>query len=277
MTNAYTRRQLLLYATSLAASLTLMGCEKSEQLTIAITTTTANSGLLDVLLPQFQKDTGIKTNAVITGTGKALHLAQSGDVDAIWIHNEYGEQRFIASDYGDQRHPVMYNDFIIIGPKQDPANIKLASNVFEAFKAIAQARQDFFSRGDDSGTHRKERQIWQTIHLSPWQTKQSWYKETGAGMGATLNTTTALEGYVFSDRATWLSHRNKGVHKILFEDQSKLRNNYALLTINPEKYPNLAHSNVAIWVSWLTGPTGQGIIQAFKVDQKQAFYPINTP
>ena len=240
------------------------------------TTSTANSGLLDYLLPLFKEKTGIQVNVVAVGTGQALKNARNGDADVLLVHAKSAEEKFVAEGYGVKRFDVMYNDFIILGPKNDPAKIKGMTDVTAAFQKLSAAKAPFASRGDDSGTHKKELQLWSAAGLNPGK-EECWYRETGSGMGATLNVASGMDAYVMSDRATWLAFKNKGNLEILVEGDKRLFNQYGVILVNPEKHPNVKKEAGEAFINWLTGPEGQAAIKSFKLDGKQLFFPNANP
>ncbi|GJM03839.1 MAG: tungsten ABC transporter substrate-binding protein [Rhodomicrobium sp.] len=243
---------------------------------IQSTTSTANSGLLDHILPIFEKKTGIKVNVVAVGTGQAIKNARNGDGDVLLVHAKSAEEKFVNEGYGVKRYDVMFNDFIILGPKTDPAKISGMKDVTAALKKISTAKSVFTSRGDDSGTHKKELKLWQAAGLARSDDKnkgESWYRETGSGMGSTLNVASGMGAYVMSDRATWLAFKNKGNLEILVEGDKRLFNQYGVILVNPEKHKNVKKAAGETFIQWITGPEGQAAIQGFKLDGKQLFFP----
>lgn len=240
------------------------------------TTSTANSGLLDYILPLFEKKTGIKVNVVAVGTGQALKNARNGDGDVLLVHAKSAEEQFVAEGFGVKRYDVMFNDFILLGPKSDPAKISGMKDVTAALKKLAADKAPFASRGDDSGTHKKELKLWKAADLAPGK-DDSWYRETGSGMGATLNVASGMNAYVMSDRATWLAFKNKGDLEILVEGDERLFNQYGVILVNPEKHSNVKKEAGTAFINWLTGPEGQSAIRSFKLDGKQLFFPNAKP
>ena len=206
---------------------------------VASTTSTENSGLFSFILPKFTEKTGIEVRVVAVGTGQAIKNAQNGDADVLFVHHKASEEKFVADGFGVERFDVMYNDFVIIGPGDDPAAIKGMNEVAVALQKIAAAQAPFASRGDDSGTHKKELSLWQDAAVDVKAASGSWYRETGSGMGATLNIASAMNAYVMSDRATWLKFGNKGDLEILLEGDSRLFNQYGIILVNPEKHPHV--------------------------------------
>ena len=246
----------------------------SETLVMASTTSTRDSGLLDAILPRFEARTGIAVRVVAVGTGRALDLARRGDADVLLVHAKPAEEAFVAAGYGLARHPVMYNDFVIVGPRNDPAGIRGLHDVGQALATLAAARAPFLSRGDDSGTHKAERRLWAAVGLDPAADRSGWYRETGAGMGATLNTANQLPGYTLTDRGTWLSFRNRSSLALLVEGDPRLRNEYGVIVVNPERYPHVKAAAAGRLVEWLTSPEGGAAIAGFRVGGEQLFFPI---
>jgi len=244
-----------------------------ESIIVQSTTSTQNSGLYDYLLPMFKEKTGIQVNVVAVGTGQALENGRRGDGDVLLVHAKPAEERFVAERYGVSRQDVMYNDFVIVGPAQDPAGIKGIKDAPTALKTIAQKEAAFASRGDDSGTHKKEKSLWKTAGIDPTKASGAWYRETGSGMGATLNTGTGMGAYVMTDRATWISFKNKGDYEIVVEGDEKLFNQYGIIMINPEKHPNVNVDAAQKFIDWIVSDEGQKAIASFKVDGQQLFYP----
>ena len=240
------------------------------------TTSTQNSGLLDYILPIFEKQTGIKVHVVSVGTGQALKNARNGDGDVLLVHAKSAEEEFVKQGYGVKRFDVMFNDFVIIGPQNDPAKINQQKTITQVFQSIAQQKLTFISRGDDSGTHKKELSLWKVSGIKP-ATDQSWYRESGSGMGATLNIAVGMGAYIMSDRATWIAYKNKTNLKILFEGDKRLFNQYGVILVNPDKHKNIKAKQGQAFIDWLLSPKGQTSIKAFKVDGKQLFFPNAQP
>jgi len=237
------------------------------------TTSTQNSGLFEHILPLFTEETGIEVRVVAVGTGQALKNAQNGDGDVVLVHSEPDEQKFVADGWGIKRYPVMYNDFIIVGPASDPAKIAGLKNAPDALKRIAEARAPFASRADDSGTHKAELKLWAEAQVDPKTSSGGWYMETGSGMGATLNLAVGKQAYALTDRGTWLSFANKHDHKILVEGDHKLFNQYGVMLVNPNRHQNVKAREGQTFIDWLTGLEGQAAIAAYKVDGQQLFFP----
>jgi tungstate transport system substrate-binding protein len=239
-------------------------------ITVASTTSTENSGLFRHILPMFRKDTGIEVRVVAQGTGQALKTGRNGDADVVFVHARAAEEKFVADGFGVKRVPVMFNDFVIVGPGNDPAGIGGGRDVAAALKAIAAKKAPFASRGDDSGTHKAEKRLWKAADMTP---SGSWYRETGAGMGATLNTAAQMGAYALTDRATWIAFKNKGEMRIAVEGDKRLFNQYGVILVNPEKHGHVKADDGQIFIEWLTSPRGQKAIGDYKVDGQQLFFP----
>lgn len=254
--------------------LALPGSLSAEEKSIILqsTTSTENSGLLNHLIPIFKKDTGIRIHVVAVGTGQALKNASNGDGDVLLVHAKSAEEKFVKDGYGVERFDVMFNDFVILGPKTDPAKIKGIKDVAKGLSQIAEKQASFISRGDDSGTHKKELKLWKaaTVKLD---NKPRWYRESGSGMGATLNIAAGMGGYVMSDRATWIAFKNKANLEILIEGDKRLFNQYGVILVNPAKHKNVKAKLGQKFIDWLTGPNGQAAIKTFKINGKQLFFP----
>ena len=241
-----------------------------DYITLASTTSTENSGLFDAILPRFEETTGIDVRVVAVGTGQAFEIARRGDADSLLVHDTEGEKRFVENGFASERADVMYNDFVLIGPADDPANISEAQSAAEAFAAIANAEAPFTSRGDDSGTNRAELRFWENAGVTP---DGDWYRELGSGMGPTLNTAAAMDAYVMSDRATWVAFGNRQNLTLLFEGDEVLFNQYGSLLLSEEKHPHLKHDLARQWHEWLISAEGQQAIANFQVDGQQLFFP----
>ncbi len=251
-------------------SLTAMAQEQAGHITLASTTSTENSGLFDAIIPRFTEATGIEVRVVAVGTGQAFEIARRGDADSLLVHDTAGEERFVAEGYGTERADVMYNDFVIVGPGGDPAGIAEAESANEAFAAIAEAEVPFASRGDDSGTNRAERRLWEAAGVEPGG---EWYRELGSGMGPTLNTAAGMDAYVMADRATWVAFDNRQDLELLFEGDEALFNQYGSVLIDPERHPHLEHDLAEQWHEWLLSAAGQQAIGDFEVKGQQLFFP----
>lgn len=244
--------------------------QANDYITLASTTSTENSGLFDVILPRFKEDTGIAVRVVAVGTGQAFEIARRGDADSLLVHDTTGEQRFVENGFATERADVMYNDFVLIGPSDDPAGISDAQSAAEAFAAIAEAEAPFASRGDDSGTNRAELRLWEDAGVEP---AGDWYRELGSGMGATLNTAAAMDAYVMSDRATWVAFKNPQNLQLLYAGDPAMFNQYGSLLLSKKKHPHLKHDLAEQWHNWLISETGQQAIAEFRVDGQQLFFP----
>jgi len=246
-------------------------------ITVQSTTSTQNSGLFDYLLPKFTAMTGIEVRVVAVGTGQAIKNARNGDGDVLLVHAKPAEEKFVADGYGVQRFDLMYNDFVIVGPAADPAKVGGTKDAVAALKKIAAAGAPFASRGDDSGTHKKELSLWKAAGIDAAAASGTWYRETGSGMGATLNTGVGMGAYVLTDRATWIAFKNKGDFRIQVEGDEALFNQYGIIMVNPEKlrYPKIALSRA--FMDWMLGSGGQAAIAAYKVDGQQLFFPNAKP
>ena len=237
------------------------------------TTSTQNSGLFDHILPMFTEKTGIEVRIVAVGTGQALKNAKNGDGDVVLVHSKPDEEKFVAEGWGVKRHEVMYNDFVIVGPASDPAEIAGLKEADKAFKRIAEAKAPFASRGDDSGTNKEEMRLWNVAGVDAKKASGDWYLETGSGMGATLNTAVGKQAYTLADRGTWLSFANKDNFKVLVEGDPKLFNQYGVILINPAKHPNVKANQGQTFVDWLIGKDGQTAIASYKIDGEHLFFP----
>lgn len=245
-------------------------------ITVQSTTSTQNSGLFDAILPAFEAETGIEVRVVAVGTGQAIRNARNGDGDVLLVHAKPAEEAFVAEGFGIQRFDVMYNDFVIVGPPDDPAGIAGNVDAVEALGKIAQAQAPFASRGDDSGTHKAELRLWAETGTDVSDVSGTWYRETGSGMGATLNIAIGMQAYVMTDRATWIAFGNKGAHEIKVEGDPRLFNQYGVILVNSQKHSNVRVKEGQTFIDWLIGPEGQAAIAAYQVDGQQLFFP-NAP
>jgi tungstate transport system substrate-binding protein len=241
------------------------------------TTSTQNSGLFEHILPLFTKKTGIEVRVVAVGTGQALKNAENGDGDVVLVHSQPDEEKFVADGWGVKRYPVMYNDFIIVGPAADPAKIAGLKQAPEALKKIAEAKAPFASRADDSGTHKAELKLWGEAEVDPKASSGTWYLETGSGMGATLNTAVGKQAYALTDRGTWLAFANKDDFKVLVEGDDKLFNQYGAILVNPTRHPNVKVKEGQAFIDWLVSSEGQAAIASYKIDGQQLFFPNARP
>lgn len=267
------RQRLLRAFAAVAATLMLAGPAAAQEgfITLASTTSTANSGLLEYLTPMFQEKTGIEVRVVAVGTGAALELGRRGDADALLVHAPAAERKFVANGYGIDRRQVMYNDFVIVGPADDPADVAGADSAAEAFQRIAGAEAPFASRGDDSGTHKKELSIWEKAGVDPGG---SWYRELGSGMGKTLNTAAGMNAYTLADRGTWISFGNRQNLEILHEGDEILFNPYGSILVNPERHDHIKIDMARAWHDWLVSEEGQRAIGDFRLRGQQLFIPM---
>lgn len=247
--------------------------EGERSIVLASTTSTDNSGLFGHLLPIFEAKTGIKVHVVAVGTGQALRLARDGDADVLLVHDRPSEEKFVADGFGVDRRDVMYNDFVIVGPAGDPAAIAGTSDAAAAFKNIAATKAPFASRGDNSGTHKAELRLWQKAEIDPKMASGTWYRETGSGMGATLNTAVSMNAYALADRGTWLSFRNQSDFQIVTEGDPALFNQYGVILVNPAKHPHVREQEGRIFMDWITSTEGQDAIARFTIGGKQLFFP----
>jgi tungstate transport system substrate-binding protein len=240
-------------------------------ITGASTTSTEQSGLFDHLLPIFTAKTGIDVRVIAQGTGQALQTGARGDADVVLVHDPESEKRFVAEGHGVRRHPVMYNDFVLVGPIADPAGVKGSADAVEALRRIAASGAPFASRGDDSGTHQAELRLWTQAGVEP--KGRSWYRETGSGMGPTLNTAAGLGAYALTDRATWLAFANKQDLAILAQGDKRLFNQYAAILVNPERHPHVKAEWAQAFIDWLISPDGQRAIADYRIGGQQLFFP----
>ena len=245
----------------------------AEFIVVQSTTSTRNSGLLDHLLPRFTADTGIEVRVVAVGTGQAIRNARNGDADVLLVHAKSAEEAFVGDGFGVERFDLMYNDFVIVGPATDPAGVAGMNDAVSALGTIAQARAAFASRGDDSRTHRKELELWREARLDPAAASGDWYRETGSGMGATLNTAVGMAAYTLTDRATWIAFGNKGDATIHVEGDARLFNQYGVILVNPEKHPHVKARAGQAFIDWMLGPEGRSAIAAFEIGGQQLFFP----
>lgn len=241
-------------------------------ITVASTTSTVDSGLFNHILPVFRAKTGIEVRVISQGTGQALDTGRRGDADVVFVHARAAEEKFVADGHGGPRRPVMYNDFVLIGPKADPAGIKGTRDIAAALRAIQTRAAPFVSRGDRSGTHQAELALWRTAGIDLTATRGSWYREIGQGMGAALNTASGMNGYVLADRATWLSFRNRGDLDILVEGDRRLFNQYGIMLVSPQRHPHVKQADAQAFIDWIVGPEGQKAIADYKINGQQLFF-----
>jgi tungstate transport system substrate-binding protein len=268
------RIRFLAFAAALAVAswLTAPAVAQDKSIIVSSTTSTQDSGLFGYILPKFKEKTGIDVKVVAQGTGQALDTARRGDADVVFVHAKAQEEKFVAEGWGVKRYPVMYNDFVLIGPKSDPAKVK-GKDILSALKAIHDAGAPFVSRGDKSGTHAAELRLWKEAELDPAGSKPSWYREIGQGMGAALNTANAMGAYVLADRGTWISFKNKEQLEILVEGDERLFNQYGVILVNPEKHPHVKKEYGQQFIDWLISDEGQQAIAEYKIEGQQLFFP----
>jgi tungstate transport system substrate-binding protein len=251
-------------------------CSDSAErfITLASTTSTRDSGFFDSVLPLFEAKTGIEVRVVAVGTGRALRLGEKGDVDAVLVHDRASELQFVAEGHGIARREIMFNDFVVIGPSADPARIRGLGDAAAAFARIAERGAIFTSRGDDSGTHKAELRLWKAAGVDARADSGAWYRETGTGMGATLNTASELGAYLLADRGTWVSFKNRGDLEILVEGDPRLRNLYSAILVNPARHPHVKGQDASALVEWLVSDEGRAAIAAFRLEGMQLFHPL---
>jgi len=256
----------------LAALVMSPAAAQDDVLIVASTTSTEASGMFGHVLPMFEAETGIDVRVVAKGTGQAIEMARRGDADILFVHHRPSEEQFVEEGFGLERHDVMYNDFVIVGPASDPAGIVGSDDAGAALAAIAGAEAPFASRGDDSGTHEKERELWTAAGIEP-EGAGSWYRPLGQGMGATLNTAAELDAYALADRGTWLSHGNRGGLEILVEGDDRLFNPYGVIAVDPERFPHVNVEAAQAFIDWITSTEGQDAIASFTLGGEQLFFP----
>ncbi|KRR10453.1 sulfate transporter [Bradyrhizobium jicamae] len=268
--NMLTRRVLIAAAALVFAS---PAFAQDKSIVVASTTSTQDSGLFGHILPMFKAKTGIDVKVVAQGTGQALDTGRRGDADVVFVHARPAEEKFVSEGFGVKRYPVMYNDFVLIGPKSDPAGIKGSKDIVAALSAIKAKGSDFISRGDKSGTHQAELNLWKVAGVDIAKDKGPWYKEIGQGMGAALNTASASNAYVLADRGTWLSFKNRGDLVIAVEGDKRLFNQYGVMLVSPEKHASVKKDLGQQFIDWLVSSEGQKAIADYKINGEQLFYP----
>ncbi|CAG4883183.1 Tungstate-binding protein TupA [Georgfuchsia toluolica] len=268
----FSRRSFICCLT-VAAALFSLGAQAEERfITVASTTSTEQSGLFSHLLPVFEKLTGIKVHVIALGTGQALDLGRRGDADVLFVHDKAAEEKFIAEGYGVKRQEVMYNDFILVGPKSDPARAA-GKDILEGLRRVEATKTAFVSRGDKSGTHAAELRYWKAAGVDIEAKKGTWYRDTGSGMGPALNTAASMNAYILADRGTWLSFRNRGELGITVEGDRQLFNQYGVILVNPAKYPHVKQADGQKFIDWLVSTDGQKTIAEYKIGGEQLFFP----
>jgi tungstate transport system substrate-binding protein len=271
--NRTTRLARFAAASFALALLAISPARAEEFITVASTTSTEQSGLFKYLLPEAKKALGFDIHVVAVGTGQALDMGRRGDADVVFVHDKVAEEKFLAEGHGVKRYEVMYNDFVIVGPRSDPAHAK-GDDVVVAMKKIAEAQAPFASRADKSGTHAAELRYWKLAGIQP---HGAWYRETGSGMGPTLNTASAMNAYALADRGTWLSFRNSGDLVILVEGDQRLFNQYGVMLVDPAKHPHVKKEMGRKFIDWLVSPQGQQTIARYRIDGQQLFFPNYKP
>jgi len=262
----------LFLATALAAC-AFAASAQERFITVASTTSTEQSGLFGYLLPIYEKETGVKVRVVALGTGQALDVGRRGDADVVFVHARAAEDKFLAEGHGVKRYPVMYNDFVLIGPKSDPAKVAGSKDILAALKKVEAAQAPFVSRGDRSGTHMAELDLWKGSGVDIDKSKGPWYRDTGQGMGPALNTAASMNAYILADRGTWLAFKNRGDLDILVQGDKRLFNQYGVMLVNPEKHPTVKKELGQQFIDWLVSPAGQKAIAEYKIGGEQLFYP----
>lgn len=242
-------------------------------ITVASTTSTENSGLLDAILPLFEQETGIDVRVVAVGTGQAIRMAERGDADVLFVHHRPSEERFVEDGHGVERHNVMHNDFVLVGSRSDPAGAGGRPDIVAALAAIAVQQAPFASRGDDSGTHKRETALWQEAGIDVRAASGDWYRETGSGMGTTLNIASGMGAYTLTDRGTWLSFSNKGDLTILVQGDVRLFNPYGVILVNPARHPHVKAAEGQAFIDWLLSVAGQAAIAAYRIEGEAVFFP----
>jgi tungstate transport system substrate-binding protein len=259
---------------ALLLALAAFGAQAQDRfITVASTTSTEQSGLFGYLLPIFENKTGIQVRVVALGTGQALDLARRGDADVVFVHARAAEEKFLADGQGVRRYPVMFNDFVLIGPKSDPAGVAGSKDILEALKKIQSTQAAFVSRGDKSGTHMAELDLWKATGIDIDKAKGAWYRDTGQGMGPALNTASSMNAYLLADRGTWLAFRNRGDLAILVEGDKRLYNQYGVMLVNPDKHPAVKKALGQSFIDWLVSPEGQKAIADYRIGGEQLFFP----
>ena len=271
---AHDRHRLIVaFAAACAALAALTAPAQDKSIVVASTTSTEQSGLFGHLLPAFAKTTGIAVKVVALGTGQALDVGKRGDADVVFVHDRAAEDKYVAEGWGVDRRDVMYNDFVLAGPKADPAKVAGTKDIAAALKAIADAKAPFVSRGDKSGTHAAELRYFKLASVDPLEGKGSWYRETGSGMGPALNTASSMNAYILADRGTWLSFRNRGDLTVVVEGDKRLFNPYGVMLVNPAKHPHVKVAEGRAFIDWLVSREGQDTIAGYRIGGEQLFFP----
>ena len=271
---AHDRHRLIVaFAAACAALAALTAPAQDKSIVVASTTSTEQSGLFGYLLPAFTKTTGIAVKVVALGTGQALDVGKRGDADVVFVHDRAAEDKYVAEGWGVDRRDVMYNDFVLAGPKADPAKVAGTKDIAVALKAIADAKAPFVSRGDKSGTHAAELRYFKLASVDPLEGKGSWYRETGSGMGPALNTASSMNAYILADRGTWLSFRNRGDLIVVVEGDKRLFNPYGVMLVNPAKHPHVKVAEGRAFIDWLVSREGQDTIAGYRIGGEPVFFP----
>jgi len=264
----------LIYSVLFVYILAVFGAgAQTRFITVASTTSTEQSGLFRHILPIFEKKTGIQVRVIALGTGQSLDMGKRGDADVVFVHAKSDEEKFIAEGYGVKRLPVMYNDFVLIGPKSDPAKVAGGKDILEALRKVKGATAPFVSRGDRSGTHMAELALWKSSGIGIEKEKGPWYRDTGQGMGPALNTASSMNGYILADRGTWISFKNRGDLAILVEGDQRLFNQYGVILVNPDKHKHVKKELGQAFIDWVVSPDGQKAIAGYKIGGEQLFFP----
>lgn len=271
-------RRLIINTLASGALLLGAGIAQAQDkfIVVASTTSTEQSGLFGHILPIFTRKSGIAVRVVAQGTGQALKTGEKGDADVVFVHDAVAEQKFVEAGWGVDRRLVMYNDFVIVGPKADPAKVAGGKDALAAYKKIAAAKAPFASRGDSSGTHAAELRLWKEAGIEP-KAGGDWYRETGSGMGPTLNTASAMNAYAYTDRGTWLNFKNRGELSIVVEGDTRLFNQYGVMLVNPAKHAHVKVEMAKAFIDWLTSTEGQAAIASYKINGEQLFFPNYKP
>jgi tungstate transport system substrate-binding protein len=264
---------VLLAVVGAAASYAFLSSPREKSITLASTTSTENSGLLGYLLPIFKDESGIGVRVVAVGTGQAMRMAMKGDADVVLVHHRPSEEEFVKEGYGVERVAVMHNDFVIVGPASDPAGIKGMTDAAAALGRVRSSRAVFVSRGDDSGTHKRELSLWAALGFQPGDDDGDWYRESGSGQGATLNVASEMEAYCLSDRASWVTFANKRSLELLVEGDPELLNPYSVILVSSQKHPHVKATEGQQLIDWLVSEPGQQLIAAYRVEGQQLFFP----
>lgn len=261
----------LCIVTALLASFAVQSVAQDRSILVQSTTSTQNSGFYDYILPAFTQETGIRVNVVAVGTGQAIKNAENGDADVLLVHAKASEEAFVASGNGVERFDLMYNDFVILGPEADPLGLKNADSVDEMLRILSTGDGIFVSRGDDSGTHKKELSLWGSIEFTP-DVASGWYRETGSGMGATIRVAIEMQAYTMTDRATWIAYENKADEVIVFEGEPPLFNQYGIIMVNPDMHPHVNVTDAQVFIDWMLGAHGQDLINSYYLNVQQLFF-----